>query len=42
MKRASVETIMWLVSTGALYINETGIHANEEGIYNKECPTENE
>lgn len=40
--RASENMIKTLVSTGALYIDETGIHANEPGIYprQQEIPTQ--
>lgn len=36
IKKASEETINFLISIGALYMNETGIHANEPGIYPKQ------
>lgn len=32
-KRASEETVKVLVSIGALYVDEKGIHASEPGIY---------
>ena len=38
--RASECTIKYIVLTGAIYIDETGIHANEPGIYKIEIPTQ--
>lgn len=35
MKMASESTVNALISIGALYVDETGIHANEPGIYPK-------
>lgn len=39
IKRASEVTIMALVAIGALYVDDTGIHASEPGIYSKEKST---
>ncbi len=33
--RASEKTIKILIEIGALYIDDTGIHANEPGMYPK-------
>lgn len=39
--RASESTIKALINIGALYLDETGIHASEPGIYPKqEIPTQ--
>mgnify|MGYP004455652759 CR=1 FL=1 len=39
IKRASEATIKVLVAIGALYVDDTGIHASEPGIYPKEKST---
>lgn len=36
MERASESMVEFLLSIGALYVDENGIHANEPGIYRKE------
>lgn len=40
--QASEETVKYLMEIGAIYADETGIHANEPGIYPKkeEIPTQ--
>ena len=38
-ERASEATIKALVAIGALYVDDTGIHASEPGIYSKEEST---
>ena len=41
IKRASEATIMALVAIGALYVDDTGIHASEPGTYsNKESTSD--
>lgn len=41
VKRAEEATIKALIMIGALYIDDTGIHANEPGIYsNKESTSD--
>jgi hypothetical protein len=40
VKRAKGNVVKALVSIGALYIDETGIHANKPGIYKIEIPTQ--
>lgn len=35
IKRASEEVINALIAMGALYVDETGIHAGEPGVYPK-------
>lgn len=42
MKKASRKTVRYLMGIGALHMDETGIHANEPGIYPKkqEIPTQ--
>lgn len=41
IKRASEVTIMALVAIGALYVDDTGIHASEPGTYsNKESTSD--
>lgn len=44
MKKASRKMVRYLMGIGALYVDETGIHANEPGIYPKrqEIPTQTE
>lgn len=38
-ERASEATIKALVAIGALYVDDTGIHAGEPGVYPKEKST---
>lgn len=41
MERANERTIKALISIGALYVDESGIHANEPGTYPKrKIPTQ--
>lgn len=42
VKKANRKTIRYLIGIGALYVDNTGIHANEPGIYPKkeEIPTQ--
>lgn len=35
-EKADDSTINFLIGIGALYVDETGIHANETGIYSKQ------
>lgn len=39
IRRASEATIKALIAIGALYVDDTGIHASEPGIYSKEEST---
>ena len=42
MKQVSNYVVSLLIAIGALYVDETGIHANEPGVYPKkeEIPTQ--
>ena len=39
VKRVDESTVKALIAIGALYVDDTGIHANESGIYPKEKST---
>ena len=39
-ERASESMVEFLLSIGALYVDESGIHASEPGIYKIKIPTQ--